>query len=114
MSADSITQRLLRAETDLLHAIPLGDTALNAFNTWWDALDRDITRMAPQLSNATLQLVNAVSSQVALIAEQFEELRNKTDALEADAMNQIEAICLQHQSTHSAKYVSTNPTAWLS
>jgi HJR/Mrr/RecB family endonuclease len=113
MSANSITQRLLRAETDLLHAIPLGDAAVTAFTTSWEALEGDITRMAPQLCNETLQLVNAVSSRVALIAEQFEELRSESSALEADAIERFEAIRLQHQPTHGAKYVSTNFIAML-
>jgi hypothetical protein len=113
MSADSITQRLLRAEADLLDAIPQGDAAVTAFNASWEALEGDLTRMAPQLSNETFQLAYAVSSQVAAIAERFDELRNKTSALEADAIGKFDAICLKYQSAHSAKYVSTNLTTLL-
>jgi hypothetical protein len=108
MSANSITQRLQHAETDLLQAIPLGDEALTAFNTSWEALKGDITRMAPQLSNETLQFACTVVSRVAIIAEQFDELRTEASALEADAMDGFEAIRLQHQSAHSTKYASTN------
>jgi hypothetical protein len=113
MSADSITQRLLRAETDLLHAIPLGEAALTAISTSWEALQGDITRMAPQLSNETLQLAYAVSSRVAIIAEGLDEIDNVANPLEAAATDQYEAILLQYQSAHSAKYVSTNLTALL-
>jgi hypothetical protein len=115
MSADSITQRLLRAETDLLHAIPLGDAALTAFNTSWEALQEDISRTAPQLSSEIHQLVCAVLTRVAFIAKEFDELDSKASALEADAMDQFDAIRLKYQSAHSAKYVPTNLDiiAWL-
>jgi hypothetical protein len=113
MSADSITQRLLCAETHLLDAISLGEAALAAFLTSWEGLKGDITRMAPQLSNETLYLVHAVSSKVALIAEEFGELETKTGALKANVEDQCEAILLQHQSAHSTKYVSTDLIAML-
>ena len=91
---NSIRQRLLSVEGDLLFAVTQDASALEAFQSTWSALkdDIDVAIRMDSIDEQTLTLVHATASTVACFTERFLDLHTVSNSISHTLKIDMEAI----------------------
>lgn len=99
----SIRQRLLRAEGDLLDAIPDGMTALDRFRESWMTLQADVDAAVAQsqLCDETIELAHRTASAISLLSDSFLDLEEHYQSIDSSRKSELEVIFSRFSLTDS-------------